>query len=291
MEASFSEVLGRYVTVEVGGSRCKVFFLERGEGPALVLQHGGGLHNHQWRHALEDDELTGRYRVVAFDLPRHGKSDPPLDASWWQEEYQLSLDFLTEVTLTMCEALALERPIYVGQGTAGNFALQLALHHPDRFRGVVALEAGEYTPGAFVDWWQHPHANAAEVCATSIWDQMAPQSPEPERRATWFYYTQGSEAFRGDLHLYAVEHDLRGRLGEIDCERCPVVMMSSEYGYVPSPALSRATAEKIPGSRFFELSGIGHFAMSENYPLFRGSLDEALAHIESRPAAAVTEAP
>ncbi len=278
---SFSEVVGRYVTVDVAGDSYKIFFLERGDGPPLLLQHAGGLHNHQWRHALEDDELTAARRVVAFDLPRHGKSDPPLDRRWWREEYRLTGAFLSELTIAMCDALELDRPTYVGQGAAGNFALRLALEQAERFRGVVAMEAGAYTPGAFLDWWAHPHANAAEVSASGVWDQMAPQSPAAERWATWFYYTQGSDPFRGDLYYYAVEHDLRDRLGEIDTRRCPVVMMSAEYGYVPSPPLSRATAEQIPGAHFIELAGIGHFPMSENYPLFRPYLLDALARIDA----------
>ncbi len=114
---------------------------------------------------------------------------------------------------------------------------------------------------------------------------MAPQSPEGERWATWFYYTQGTEAFRGDLYYYAVDHDLRGRLGEIDTRRCPVVMMTGEYAYVPSPELSRATAEQIDGALFFELEGIGHFPMSENYPVFRPYLLKALDHIDQHAAA------
>lgn len=278
----FSEVVGRYVTIEVAGAPHKVFWAERGEGPPLLLQHAGGLHTHQWRHALEDDELTARHRVVAFDLPRHGKSDPSPATAWWKQEYRLTGAFLSELTLAMCDALGLdEQTVYVGQGSAGNFALELARSLPDRFRGVVAMEAGAHTPGAFVDWWQHPHANAAEVGATACWDQMAPQSPDAERWATWFYYTQGSDAFRGDLHYYAVEHDLRNRLHEIDTARCPVVMLTAEYGYVPSPELSRATAEQIPGAHFVELQGIGHFPMSENWPVFRPYLLDALARIDA----------
>jgi pimeloyl-ACP methyl ester carboxylesterase len=276
------EVVGRYVTVRVDGARYKVFYLEAGSGPPLLCQHAGGLHNHQWRHVLEDPDITARYRVVAFDLPRHGKSDPSPDVRWWEEEYRLTGAFFRAVTLAVCDALHMEDPIYVGQGSAGNLALRLALDDPDRFRGVVALEAGAYTPGAFHDWWQHPQANAAEVAASGVWDQMAPQSPETERRLTWFHYTQGTDAFRGDLYFYAVDHDLRGRVHDIDTRRCPVVLMSAEYGYVPSPALSRATAEAIPGALFYELAGIGHFPMSENYPVFRPYLLEALAVIEAR---------
>jgi len=85
----------------------------------------------------------------------------------------------------------------MGSSFGGNVALQLALRRPDRFAGVLSVEGADYSPGFYLDWWQHPHANAAQVCASGVWDLMAPQSPDADRWKTWFYYSQGSEAFKG----------------------------------------------------------------------------------------------
>ena len=73
-----SEAVGRYVYVDVDGLQYRVFFLENGQGIPLVCQHTAGCHNHQWRYFLEDPDVTKNFRVIAYDLPRHGKSDPPL---------------------------------------------------------------------------------------------------------------------------------------------------------------------------------------------------------------------
>jgi len=290
VSAKFSPVLGRYVTLVIGGDEYKVFFSDVGEGPALFCQHGGGLHNHQWRHVLEDEELASTRRLLAFDLPRHGKSDPPVDRRWWDEEYKLRKDFFVEFVLRACDALDLDQPVFMGQGSSGNLALQLSLEHPDRFGGVIALEAAEWTPGSQLQWWDHPLTSTGEVCASAVWDQMSPLSPERDRWATWFYYTQGGPVFNGDLYYYSVEHDLRGRLNDIDTRRCPVVVMTAEYDYVTTPAISRATAEQIAGAKFVEMHGLGHFVASENYQLFRPYLFEALAHIDNRIGAAESPA-
>ena len=93
--ARFSPVTGHYVTIDVLGDECKVFFLENGEGQPLVCQHTAGCHNHQWRDLLEDEEITRNYRVIAYDLARHGKSDPPKNREWWKEEYRLTADYLS----------------------------------------------------------------------------------------------------------------------------------------------------------------------------------------------------
>jgi pimeloyl-ACP methyl ester carboxylesterase len=279
--AHISPVTGRYVTIDVMGDECKVFFLENGSGQPLVCQHTAGCHNHQWRDLLEDEEITQNYRVIAYDLVRHGKSDPPKNREWWKEEYQLTTDYYVAFIIAFCDALELENPIFMGSSFGGQVALQLALRHPDRFRAVIPVEAADYSPGFYLDWWQHPHANAAQVCATGCWDLMAPQSPDKDRWATWFYYSQGSEAFKGDLYFYSVDHDLRGRLEEIDGERCPIVIMNGEYDYLTVPEDGRRTAEQIRGAEFIEMKGIGHFPMSENYPLFKEYLQQALHTIEN----------
>lgn len=283
--STISPVTGHYVTVDVDGLEYKVFYLENGTGQPLVCQHTAGCHNHQWRELLEDEEITSRYRVIAYDLPRHGKSDPPENSRWWTEEYKLTAEHFTRFIVALCDALELQAPVFMGSSFGGNVALQLALEYPDRFAGVIPVEGADYSPGFYLDWWQHPRANAAQVCASGVWDLMAPQSPEPSRWKTWFYYTQGSEAFKGDLYFYSVDHDLRGKLGEIDGSRCPVVMLTGEYDYLTTPEDGQRTAGKIRGASFIEMKEIGHFPMSENYPAFRGYLLRALELVRAKAAA------
>jgi pimeloyl-ACP methyl ester carboxylesterase len=178
--------------------------------------------------------------------------------------------------------LELDRPIFMGSSFGGNVALQLALHHPDKFRAVIPVEAAEHAPGFYLDWWRHPHANAAQVCASGVWDLMAPQSPDMDRWLTWHYYSQGSEVFKGDLYFYSIDHDLRGKLGNIDTKRCPVIMMTGTYDYLTPPEATENTARQIPGGIYIEMEDIGHFPMSENYPLFAVYLKEALRIIDER---------
>jgi pimeloyl-ACP methyl ester carboxylesterase len=56
-----------------------------------VCLHTAGADSIEFRHLLVDPEITGRYRVIAFDMPWHGRSLPP--DGWWNEEYKLTRDF------------------------------------------------------------------------------------------------------------------------------------------------------------------------------------------------------
>ena len=154
----------------------------------------------------------------------------------------LTADHYANFIVALVDALELENPIFMGSSFGGNIALQLAYRRPDRFAGVIPVEGADYSPGFYLDWWQHPHANAAQVCASGVWDLMAPQSPEADRWKTWFYYSQGSEAFKGDLYFYSVDHDLRDKLGDIDGDQCPVVMLTGDYDYLTTPEDGARTA-------------------------------------------------
>ena len=126
----------------------KVFYLENGPGQPLVCQHTAGCHNHQWRGLLEDEEITRNYRVIAYDLPRHGKSDPPHNTEWWTEEYQLTADHYANFIVAFCDALELEDPIFMGSSFGGNIALQLALRRPTGSRASSRSRAPTTPPGS-----------------------------------------------------------------------------------------------------------------------------------------------
>lgn len=280
--AKHAQAIGRYVTIEVDGFEYEVFYLRNGQGQPLVCQHAAGCHNHQWRGLLEDSEITRHYDVIAYDLARHGKSDPPRNARWWESEYRLTADHFAKFVLRFCDALNLDAPIFMGASFGGNLALQLARYHADRFRAVIALGALDYSPGFFQDIWRDPRANPAHAVPHVLWDSMAPQSPDQDRWQVMHQAGQGAGAFHGDLYYYSIDHDLRGELGRIDARACPVVLMSGSYDYLAPPKAVEDVARQISGSVFMELDQLGHLPMAENYPEFKRYLSEALKIIDRK---------
>jgi hypothetical protein len=51
-------------------------------------------------------DITKNFRVIAYDLPRHGKSDPPANQEWWNHEYRLTTDHFVNFIVAV---LAYER--------------------------------------------------------------------------------------------------------------------------------------------------------------------------------------
>ena len=169
---------------------------------------------------------------------------------------------------------------------AGNLRSDESHYHAQRMKflehlGGIVRES--FKPMENIgEMWCHTHARAAHLCASSTWDPMAPQSPDMDRWLTWHYYTRGSEAFRGDFFSYSVDHDLREELRNIDGRRRPVIMMTGTYDYLTPPEATENTARQIKSGVYIETEDIGHFPMSENYPLFRVYLREALRIVKER---------
>lgn len=277
--ARFDAAVGRYVHLDIDGVDYRVYFEEAGTGIPLLLQHTAGADGRQWRHVLEDVQLQQRFRLIAYDLPYHGKSVPPEQLDWWAEPYKLTRAFLMQVPMTLAAELELDRPIYMGSSIGGHLAVDLALDHPDRFRAVVGLEASAHTPGGYADEFYHP-AISNDFKAAVMYGLMSPTSPERYRRETAWVYSQGAPAvFKGDLYYYSIDHDLRQSAGRIDTGRCSVDILNGEYDWSGTPALGAALAAMIPGARYQTMTGLGHFPMSEDPDRFLAIIRPVLARI------------
>ena len=198
------------------------------------------------------------------------------------ENGELTRDFLMAVPITLAGALGLERPVYMGSSIGGHLAIDLALSHPREFRAVVGLEASAYTPGGFVDEFNHPRIGN-DFKAHLMYGMMAPTSPEALRRETAWVYSQGAPAvFKGDLYYYAVDHDVRNTAATIDTEVCSVDILNGEYDWSGTPEAGEELAAMIPGARYKTMKGLGHFPMSENPARFLSEIRPVLERILSR---------
>src|SRR5206468_12374476 len=82
---NFEPVVGRYFSLDVDGDAHRIFVEEAGQGIPLLCLHTAGADSRQYRHVLNDAAITDRFRVIAFDLPYHGRSTPA--DGWWLKKY------------------------------------------------------------------------------------------------------------------------------------------------------------------------------------------------------------
>ncbi|MEI9927683.1 MAG: alpha/beta fold hydrolase [Sphingomonas sp.] len=113
--------------VDVPGAR--LHFVDRGEGPAIVMVHGlmGQLRN----FAGLADRMATDHRVILVDRPGWGHSSvigkrPGIAAQ-------------AEAIAALIDKLGLDRPLVVGHSYGGAVSLALALAHPGRVRGLALI--------------------------------------------------------------------------------------------------------------------------------------------------------
>jgi pimeloyl-ACP methyl ester carboxylesterase len=281
-EPAFEPITGRYLRMDIAGRPHRVYVEECGEGVPLLLLHTAGSDGRQWRELLNDAGITRHFRSIAFDMPWHGKSSPP--AGWEREEYRLTTAGYTGLVMAVARALRLERPIVMGCSIGGRIVLDLAAEHPDELRGVIGLQGSAFT-GSYYDLsvLHHPRIHGGEVCGAMVSGLIGPSAPEAGKWETLWHYMQGGPGvFRGDLHFYAEEGDLRGKLARIDTGRCPVALLTGEFDYSCRPEDTRATAAAIPGARAVIMPGLGHFPMSENFAALKPHLLPVLEEMAAR---------
>jgi pimeloyl-ACP methyl ester carboxylesterase len=121
----------------------RLHYIERGEGPPVVLLHGNMVSLADFEASGLIDRLALTHRVIAFDRPGFGHSTRPRDRLWTPAAQAALLH-------AALERLGVERPVVVGHSMGTLVALALALDYPGDVSGLVLL-GGYYYPSARLD--------------------------------------------------------------------------------------------------------------------------------------------
>jgi pimeloyl-ACP methyl ester carboxylesterase len=283
------EVRGRYLHTDLNGRPHRIYFEEAGpaDGIPLLCLHTAGSDGRQYRAILNDPEVTRTYRVIAFDLPWHGKSSPP--AGFEKEVYRLTTDLYVETVMTVARALGLDRPVVMGCSIGGRAVLHLALRHGAAFRAAIGLQSALYAdPGANpalreLELIHRPDAHGGDVSAAFVSCLISPTSPSADRWETLWHYSQGGPGvFMGDLVYYMADGDMRNLdLSPLQAQQCPLYLLTGEYDLSATPALTRALAKQVNARHVEVMPGLGHFPMSEAPERFLRHLRPVLRQISA----------
>lgn len=114
------------------------YITNKGEGTAVVLVHGNSLSNGIWQPLLDDPGLKD-LRLVAVDLPGHGKSPRHPES----EPY--SLDGYANVVADLVRTLP--DPVLVGHSLGGHICIRALAKAPNA-RGLMLMGAPPMTSAA-----------------------------------------------------------------------------------------------------------------------------------------------
>ena len=104
--------------------------VDRGDGhPAIVFIHGFTCNLSHWREQLSG--LSGGHRCIAVDLPGHGTSAEPREAT---------IEALAAAVNDALDALALNQVVLVGHSMGCRLVSETFSQSPARVRGVVYVD-------------------------------------------------------------------------------------------------------------------------------------------------------
>ncbi len=215
-------------------------------GPALLLLHGAGASHLAWPGALR--RLAGR-RVLALDLPGHGRSDPPGRRTIAHYATAVS-DFITSV--------GVPEVVVAGHSMGGAIALTVAQEPPAALRGLVLMSVGPrmrvneaLLGGLLADF---------EAAAGFIVDYGFSAAPDALRHKTrQALLATGSTTTFGDF-LACSCFDARAQLAGIGL---PALVIGGDDDRLTPPRQMDALGEGLPHARRARVQGAGHFVMLE----------------------------
>lgn len=116
--------------LNIDGTR--IYAIEQGEGPMVLLVHGFPELAYSWRHQLPALAAAG-YRAVAIEQRGYGRSSK----FWRPDAYRI--DRLVTDLVGVVQALGETNAVLVGHDWGAPVVWSAAWMHPDVFRGVVGM--------------------------------------------------------------------------------------------------------------------------------------------------------
>jgi pimeloyl-ACP methyl ester carboxylesterase len=128
---SVEEIRAEYTTkdsrfMDIHGM--KVHYMDEGEGPALLMVHGSESSLHTWD--VIADMLKDEFRIIRYDIPGFGLSDPSLDP----ERLSITPE---DLAAELLHRLGVKKVTGVGVSSGGTLVTYLAAAYPELVERLV----------------------------------------------------------------------------------------------------------------------------------------------------------
>jgi len=232
-----------------------LFYETVGQGPPVVLIHGGQMDRRMWEPQFE---LFGKtFRVMRYDVRNYGRSASAT------VPYS-DVDDL----LALLDELKIAKAHLVGLSLGGRIAIDFTLEHPDRVASLVAVAPGLSGFPFEAGRWPAMLAAAQEKggeAAAELWlkdPYMVPAMEHPDLAPV--LRRLAIENARVWLANPLLEKDIQspaaGRLAEI---RVPMLVIVGDRDVPDMQKIANKLATEVKGARKVVIAGAGHISNME----------------------------
>lgn len=270
----------------VNDNRIRVEILGDEGLPVLIAHHGGGGIGSLAEPQATFGPLSDLFRVVVYDARGCGRSEarPPFSHAQWAAD----LDAVREWT-------GAEQVVVAGGSYGGFIAMEYAVAHPDRVRGMILRDTapdGSNLELAYanaraqtridIDWdhfdryWSGRVDSDAQL--KQYWGELIglyDQDYDPARSAA----AVEAGIYRHEAHNWCFQHnwpvyDVKPALASVSC---PTLVTVGRTDWVTPVSCSQTIAALVPEAELVVFEHSGHSPQHEEPELFQATMRDFLA--------------
>ncbi|MFL5738409.1 MAG: alpha/beta fold hydrolase [Actinomycetota bacterium] len=243
--------------VELDGICC--YSEETGAGDPVLLLHGGYCSIETMRPQI--DELSGRYRVLAFERPGHGRSP--------DREGPISFDAMLAETVAYLDAMETDRAHVIGLSDGAILGYLMAIRHPERVRSLVAI-SGNVHASVGTELAEEELALAMPRSAIDAlsqdYERLSPDGPGHR-----------DVIFGKLMEMWKREPNITRE--ELQAIAAPTLVMTADHDVIPLEhiVMIRST---IPNAQLCVIPNASHMLMTDRPELVNLALSEFLESVK-----------
>ena len=234
----------------------RIYYEERGTGPAVLLTHGYGASARMW---LSQEPLSDRFHLIEWDMRGHDRSDSPDDPGLYSHDATIA------DMAAILDACGARRAAIGGHSLGGFMSLAFNLAHPERVSALMLFDTG---PGYGKD------------AARAEWNAMTERMARAlEKRGVEAVGSVAGSTMGPHRSAQGLAHAARGILAQKDgrvMESLPLIAMPTlvlagarDKQFLPS---AEYMAAKIPRAQKVILEGAGHAANIDQPEAFNAAV-------------------
>jgi pimeloyl-ACP methyl ester carboxylesterase len=284
--------LGRFV--EVDGA--KLHYVDRGEGPPIVLIHGIGGNLRQFTGTIFD-ELAKTNRLIAFDRPGCGYSERPAGSD-------ASSKTQAAIIQKAIGRLGIAEPLIVGHSLGGSIALAHAFFHRGKARGYGLIAPRATDRGPVPPMFKGLAVKSPVLHYLIAWTigiplsirrglditraVFAPQEPPADfgKASGGLLSLRPKSIIANFKDFVASDVTIRQIQGRYDEITAPVIVLFGMEDRVLLPEIELPALETLPSLQTLRLEGAGHMLMHVEGPAVIAAIRKLDAQATGGPRAA-----
>jgi pimeloyl-ACP methyl ester carboxylesterase len=231
--------------------------------PVVIMIHGFGSSLHTWEpwaRALQSD-----YRVIRFDLPGSGLSEP--DPSGRYDDARAM-----ELIVALMDRLGAAKAAFVGNSIGGRIAWNFAVYHPERVTKLVLISPDGFASQGFA-YGQAPKVPAMvqlmryvlprALLRSSLAPAYGDATLLTEETVDRYYDLMLAPGNRGALIARMEQTVLRDPVPLLRQIQVPVLLVWGEKDGMIPVGNAADYARELPHSKVVTLPGLGHVPHEE----------------------------